>query len=47
MHACGHDAHTASLIGTAKILNSLRDEFTGTIKILFQPAEKNSVEQNY
>lgn len=40
MHACGHDAHTASLLGTAKILNELRSEFEGTIKLIFQPAEE-------
>lgn len=40
MHACGHDVHTASLIGAARILHSLRDRFTGTVKLLFQPAEE-------
>lgn len=40
MHACGHDAHTASLLGTATILNELRSEFTGTIKLIFQPSEE-------
>ena len=40
MHACGHDVHTASLIGVAKILNQLKDEFKGTIKFLFQPGEE-------
>ena len=40
MHACGHDAHTASLIGAATILNQLKNEFSGTIKLLFQPAEE-------
>ncbi|MEM7103179.1 MAG: M20 family metallopeptidase [Bacteroidota bacterium] len=40
MHACGHDAHTASLIGTARILHALKDEFEGTIKLIFQPAEE-------
>ena len=39
MHACGHDAHTASLLGCARILTTLRDEFSGTIKLVFQPAE--------
>ena len=42
MHACGHDVHTASLLGTAKILHTLRRDFRGTIKLLFQPAKKNS-----
>jgi amidohydrolase len=40
MHACGHDMHTASLIGCAFILNELRNEFEGTIKLLFQPGEE-------
>lgn len=40
MHACGHDAHISILLGTAKILNDLKDEFNGEILIIFQPAEE-------
>jgi len=40
MHACGHDVHTSSLLGVSKILNELRDEYEGTIKLIFQPAEE-------
>ncbi len=40
MHACGHDVHTANLIGVAKILKDLKNEFNGTIKFLFQPGEE-------
>ena len=40
MHACGHDAHTASLLGAASVLAKLRDEFAGTIKLIFQPGEE-------
>lgn len=40
MHACGHDVHTSSLLGTAFILNQLKDEFAGAIKLVFQPAEE-------
>ena len=40
MHACGHDVHTSSLLGVAKILNALKNEFAGTIKLIFQPAEE-------
>ncbi len=40
MHACGHDFHTASLLGTATILHALKDSFGGTVKFLFQPGEE-------
>jgi amidohydrolase len=42
MHACGHDAHTSSLLGVARILNELKGEFEGTIKLIFQPAEEKT-----
>jgi len=40
MHACGHDVHISSLLGSAKILNSLSEEFEGTVKLIFQPSEE-------
>ena len=42
MHACGHDAHTAMLLGAAEALVALRDQIPGTIKFIFQPAEEGA-----
>jgi amidohydrolase len=40
MHACGHDVHSASLLGASWILNQLKDQFEGSIKLIFQPGEE-------
>lgn len=40
MHACGHDAHTASLLGALRILRNVRDKWPGTVRAIFQPAEE-------
>jgi amidohydrolase len=40
MHACGHDAHVAILMGTAEVLASMKKEIAGTVKLIFQPAEE-------
>ncbi|UZJ65168.1 M20 family metallopeptidase [Sphingobacterium sp. KU25419] len=40
MHACGHDVHTSSLLGVAKILYALKSEFGGIVKLIFQPGEE-------
>ncbi|WP_347338988.1 M20 metallopeptidase family protein [Paenalkalicoccus suaedae] len=42
MHACGHDAHTAMLVGAGKLLNTQKDKLSGTILLVFQPAEEDA-----
>jgi amidohydrolase len=44
MHACGHDSHMAMLLGAAYVLNSVKDELSGSVMLIFQPAEESAPE---
>lgn len=43
-HACGHDVHTAMLLGTAEVLYAIKDQFSGCVKFIFQPSEENAAD---
>jgi amidohydrolase len=45
MHACGHDVHSSSLLGVAYILNEIKDQFEGTVKLIFQPGDRNKIKK--
>lgn len=47
MHACGHDMHTAMLLGTARVLMKIRGELEGNVRLLFQPAEEIGIGADY
>lgn len=47
MHACGHDVHSANLLGAGFILNELKEEFSGKVKLIFQPAEETGAGAKY
>ncbi|MFN9114368.1 MAG: M20 family metallopeptidase, partial [Bacteroidota bacterium] len=42
MHACGHDVHTSCVLGAARILHELKEEWEGTVKLIFQPGEEKN-----